>query len=58
MITDGLIQKAALLLQQGRYSEAENILGQLLTQNPNDIDTLTLLSEANFQQKNMIKQKS
>ncbi|WP_417358699.1 tetratricopeptide repeat protein [Flavobacterium sp.] len=51
MITDGLIQKASLLLQQGRYSEAENILGQLLTQNPNDINTLTLLSEVNFQQK-------
>lgn len=45
-----MIQRAALLLQQRKYKEAETILGRLMTEDPNNVDVMMLYSEALIQQ--------
>jgi tetratricopeptide (TPR) repeat protein len=49
-MTDSLISRAQILIQQKRYAEAEKLLKDVLRTNPNDILVLTLLSEANLLQ--------
>ena len=49
-MSDQLIQRAGLLLQQRKYKEAENILGGLFAQDPTNINVLALLSEVKVQQ--------
>ncbi|MGF1636592.1 MAG: tetratricopeptide repeat protein [Cyclobacteriaceae bacterium] len=43
-MTDKQIQKAHLLIEQKRYSEAENALRQILSQEPSNAELLTLLA--------------
>lgn len=52
MITEGLLEKAGLLMQQNRYDDAEKILGQLLTSEPDNDYLLYLLAEVNLQKEN------
>lgn len=49
-MSDQLIQRAGLLLQQKKYKEAESILGGLFAQDPTNITVLALLSEVKIQQ--------
>jgi tetratricopeptide (TPR) repeat protein len=51
-MTEALLEKAGILLNQQRYDEAEQILGEILNLNPNDDHVLYLLSEINFQKDN------
>lgn len=49
-MSDQLIQRAELLIQQHKFVEAEKVLADLLTQDPTDIRVLALLSEVKLQQ--------
>ncbi len=49
-MSDQLIQRAELLIQQLKFVEAEKVLADLLTQDPTDIRVLALLSEVKLQQ--------
>lgn len=49
-MTDNLISRAQILIQQKRYAEAEKLLRDILRTNPNDILVLTLLAETNLLQ--------
>lgn len=48
-MTDNLINRAELLMEQQRYSEAEKILRDVLATNPTDIQVQALLSEVSLQ---------
>jgi len=48
-MTSNLLQRAEILIQQQRYAEAERILNEVLSSDPNDIHTLLLLAEVNLQ---------
>jgi tetratricopeptide (TPR) repeat protein len=50
MMIDSLVSRAQILIQQKRYAEAEKLLKDLLSTNPNDVLVLTLLSETNLLQ--------
>lgn len=54
-MTEGLLERATLLLQQQRYNDAEKILGELLSTNPNDDHVLYLLSEISLHKENYTK---
>jgi len=49
-MSDQLIQRAELLIQQQKFAEAEKVLADLLTQDPTDIRVLALMSEVQLQQ--------
>lgn len=49
-MSDHLIQRAGLLLQQKKYREAEAILSGLFAENPANVHVLALLSEVKLQQ--------
>lgn len=49
-MSDTLITRAELLLNQKRYTEAADILVNLLAQDPNNTRVLAMLSEVNLQQ--------
>jgi tetratricopeptide (TPR) repeat protein len=49
-MTDNLVSRAQILIQQRRYDEAEKLLKDILRTNPNDILVLTLLAETNLLQ--------
>ncbi|AWH86024.1 hypothetical protein HYN59_13295 [Flavobacterium album] len=51
-MTEGLLERAMLLLQQQRYNDAEKILGELIRANPNDDYVLYLLSEISLHNEN------
>jgi tetratricopeptide (TPR) repeat protein len=55
MTQDHKLEKVEILLNQKKYAEAENILIELLNQDPNNIGYLALLAEVNLQQDNYIK---
>lgn len=46
-----LIYRASLLLQQQKYDEASKVLTDLLSQDPNDIQILAMMSEVYLQKK-------
>jgi len=48
-MTEPLLQRAEILIQQQRYADAERILKDALSTDPNDVRTLVLLTEVNFQ---------
>ncbi|TDE13644.1 tetratricopeptide repeat protein [Dyadobacter psychrotolerans] len=48
-MTEPLLQRAEILIQQQRYADAERILKDVLSTDPNDVRTLVLLTEVNFQ---------
>lgn len=48
-----LIYRASLLLEQDKYNEAAKILRDLLSQDPNDIQILAMMSEVHLQQKQL-----
>jgi len=50
MAEDNRLSKVGILIQQKKYAEAERILKDLLAEDSNDIQYLTLLSEVNLQQ--------
>ncbi len=54
-MTEGLLERAMLLLQQQRYNDAEKILGELIRANPNDDHVLYLLSEVSLQKEDYSK---
>jgi tetratricopeptide (TPR) repeat protein len=49
-MNDAIIQRARLLIQQEKYSEAEQLLQTLLANEPNHSEVLALLAEINLQQ--------
>ncbi|WP_343704394.1 tetratricopeptide repeat protein [Chitinophaga sp.] len=49
-MTDQMIQRATILLQQRKFREAEAILGRLVTENPHNIDVMALYAESLLQQ--------
>jgi tetratricopeptide (TPR) repeat protein len=50
MQADNRLSRVEILLQQKKYAEAEQILKNLLTEDPNKIHFLALLAEVNLQQ--------
>jgi tetratricopeptide (TPR) repeat protein len=50
MADDNRLSKVGILIQQKKFAEAERILKDLLAEDSNDIQYLTLLSEVNLQQ--------
>jgi len=48
-MTENMIQRAEILIQQQRYAEAEKILKDVLSTDPNDVHMLVLLAEVNLQ---------
>ena len=50
MADDHRLSKVGILIQQKKFAEAERILKDLLAEDSNDIQYLTLLSEVNLQQ--------
>ncbi len=50
MLEDNRIVKVEILIQQQRYKEAEKILSGMLSEDPNDILTLTMSAEVKLQQ--------
>lgn len=54
---DSLITRAELLMQQDRYAEAENILGELLAADPNNVLLISMLSNVQLQKGNYDKAK-
>lgn len=46
---ENMIQRAEILIQQQRYAEAEKILKDVLSSDPNDVHMLVLLAEVNLQ---------
>lgn len=51
-MTEGHYEKAAVLMSQGRYNDAEKILGELLAANPNNDYLLYQLSEISLLKEN------
>lgn len=49
-MSDQLIQRAILLLQQRKYKEAENILNGLFAQDPNDVNVVSIICEVKIHQ--------
>jgi tetratricopeptide (TPR) repeat protein len=49
-MNDSMLTRAEVLIQQKRYSEAENMLIDILATSPNDIHVLSLLAESYLQQ--------
>lgn len=49
-MSDQLIQRAELLIQQNRFKEAEQVLKDLLAQSPTDIRVIVLMAEVKLQQ--------
>lgn len=49
-MSDQLIQRAILLIQQRKYKEAENILNGLFAQDPNDVNVISIICEVKIQQ--------
>lgn len=49
-MSDQLIQRAGLLLQQRKYKEAESILGGLFASNPANVQVIAMLCEVKVQQ--------
>ena len=49
-MADILINRAQILMQQSRYEEAGNILKDILSQQPNNVYVLALLSQVKLQQ--------
>lgn len=52
MTEDIRLSKVEILIQQNKFTEAEKILSDLLTEDSNNIHYLTLLAEVYFQQEN------
>ncbi|WP_340065734.1 tetratricopeptide repeat protein [Ascidiimonas aurantiaca] len=50
MIENSILSKVEILIQQKKFREAERILLDLLKEDPNNINFLSLLAEVNFQQ--------
>lgn len=50
MTEDIRLSKAQILINQNKFKDAENILSELLTEDPNNIISLSLLAEVNLQQ--------
>jgi len=50
MLDDNRLSKVGILIQQKKFAEAERILKDLLAEDSNDIQYLTLLAEVNLQQ--------
>lgn len=50
MSDDHRLSKVEILIQQGKYADAEKILSDLLTQDSNNVLFLSLLAEVNFLQ--------
>ncbi|HOX83629.1 MAG TPA: tetratricopeptide repeat protein, partial [Chryseolinea sp.] len=48
-MTENVIGRAEVLIQQQKYAEAEKLLRDVLSTDPNDVYVLTLLSEINLQ---------
>ncbi len=48
-MTDALIQRAEILIQQQKYSEAQQVLKDLLSSDPHDVHVLALFAEVNIQ---------
>jgi tetratricopeptide (TPR) repeat protein len=49
-MTENILQRAEILVNQGKYEDAERLLKDLLINDPNDVHVLTLLSEVKLQQ--------
>ncbi|MCW3110086.1 MAG: Tetratricopeptide 2 repeat-containing protein [Segetibacter sp.] len=49
-MADNLIQRAQILIQQNRYEEAGNLLKDILSQDPNNVFVLAMLSQVKLQQ--------
>ncbi|MCA1745961.1 MAG: tetratricopeptide repeat protein, partial [Bacteroidales bacterium] len=50
MAEDNRLVKVEIFIQQNRFSEAEKVLSDLLSEDPNDTQYLSLLGEVNLQQ--------
>ncbi|HZV68564.1 MAG TPA: tetratricopeptide repeat protein [Saprospiraceae bacterium] len=50
MTEDSRLSKIGILIQQNKFTEAERILKELLSEDSNDIHLLSLLAEVNLQQ--------
>ncbi|GAO29651.1 tetratricopeptide repeat protein [Geofilum rubicundum] len=50
MAEDNRLVKVEIFIQQNRFLEAEKVLSDLLSENPNDTQYLSLLAEVNLQQ--------
>lgn len=48
-MTDQLIMRAQILLQQQKYNEAARLLGEILGKDPNNVHVLAMLSEVKLQ---------
>lgn len=46
-----IINRAELLIRQHKYEEAQKVLADLLSHNPNDVHVLALMTEVNIHQK-------
>ncbi|MDB5013695.1 MAG: Tetratricopeptide 2 repeat-containing protein [Daejeonella sp.] len=57
-MTENIISRASILIQQRRYAEAEKLLKDLLSSNPDDVQILTLLAEVHLQQDDLDKAES
>lgn len=55
MNDDIVLSKVEILIDQNRFSEAEEILSNLLHEDPNNINIISLLAETNLQQGNFDK---
>jgi tetratricopeptide (TPR) repeat protein len=52
-MADNLIQRAQILLQQNRYDEAGTLLKNMLSQDPNNVFVLAMLSQVKLQAENI-----
>lgn len=50
-MTENIVSRAELLIQQQKFVEAEKLLKDVLSSDPNDVYVLTLLAEVNLQLK-------
>lgn len=48
-MTEALLNRAIILIEQRKYVEAEKVLQDLFSSDPNDLQTITLLSEVKLQ---------
>lgn len=55
MTEDHRLSKVEILIQQKKFADAEKILSDLLTEDPNSIHILSLLAEVNYQQEKFDK---
>ena len=53
-MTDSLINRAQILLQQNRFEEAGNLLKDILRQDPNNVHVLAMLAQVQLQQDNVL----